>query len=189
MPGNGGRRRYESRAGVGRLRSVLGIDVTSFILENAIGLLQVVGSSAFGKGRSQHTTAPDRSGDVVLFAVTFAVMFVSQQVFGQFGRAHGRTNKAVASESDFQAIPTHRVTAEYACQSPKRRAKLAQEQGVLDLLGPSRHVGHQERRGDRIGLAVAQHDPTQKHALFERIPPVFHAAPSHRKANGSMPPT
>ena len=40
---------------VDRLRGVFGLDVAGFLLKNAVGFLQVVGASAFGQGRPQHT--------------------------------------------------------------------------------------------------------------------------------------
>ena len=163
---------------VDRLRGVFGLDVAGFLLKNAVGFLQVVGAGAFGQGRPQHTALSDRGGDIVLFSVASGVMFIGQQVSGQLGSAYGGAHEAVASEPHLQAIPVHGVPVEDPCQSPERHAELAQEQRVLDLLGPGCHVGHQKRRTDRVRPALAQDDPTQGLTQFHRSTPVFHGVPS-----------
>jgi len=164
--------------GVDGLRGVLGLHVRGFLLENAVRLLQVVGADAVRQRRSQHATASYRGGDVGLLAVAGLMVFVGQQVLGQRGPACRGAHDAVASQSDLHPIPIHRIAAKHASQSPKGHAELAEEQRGFHVVGPRRHIGHQERRTDRVRPAVAELDPSQRHALLARRASVLHGVPS-----------
>jgi len=62
--------------------------------------------------KPQHTTCPDRRGEINLFAVEFFVMLIGKQVRRDVHDFHRRADDAVATHAEFKAIPKRGMTPE-----------------------------------------------------------------------------
>ena len=163
--------------GVDGLWRVFRFDFFGFGLEDAVGVFQLVLRRSRRHFRAEKNAFGYRRRDVRFFAADLFVVFVDKEVFRYGNCFHGRSDDAVATETEFQSIPKSRVASVKSNDGPVRYAEFSQEQTGLDVFGAGDHHGQDEGGADLVLRSVSQGDATNIDVLSFGMIASFHFVP------------